>query len=305
MYYKKLISCVLIAVLLLQVVSVGEVASADPFTPLDQLNQIRNSDEDIEVAIPEVQGILSEGGLIDITDISTTYNLLNDEQKKELARGMILLLPRGMDYENQSQVEYVFTLLYNLLQMPKVMNSNNAQYLLDEIYGLYSQAGGFLPYDEAQPMVEASVAYNMLSGADKPMFVNIAMFGAFLNRSQDSVPYGSQLTLMKTLIDEYRPINTLSDVSSMKVALDSMMKHNRMTRMISTMEPFPVQMEKMEAIEDNNQKREELAQWMIDHKPQNGYETVSEVQTTFDAFSNPIVQPCWSNLTILKKKGSE
>ncbi|MCW3793178.1 S-layer homology domain-containing protein [Paenibacillus sp. LS1] len=284
MNYRKLISCLLVAVLLLQVVSVGGVASADPFTPLDQLNQIRSSDMDIEAAIPEVRGMLESGSLIDITDISTTYNLLNDEQKKELARGIILLLPREIDYENQNQVEYVFALLYNLLKMPKVMNSNNAQYLLDEIYGLYSQAGGFLPYDEAQSMVEASVAFNMLSGADKPMFMNIAMFGAFLNRSQDSVPYGSQLTLMKTLIDDYRPINTLSDVSSMKVALDSMMKHNRMT---STMEPFPVQMEKMEAIEDNNQKREELAQWMIDHKPQNGYETVSEVQTTFDAFFEP------------------
>ena len=270
MYYKKLISCVLIAVLLLQVVSVGGVASADPFTQLDQLNQIRSSDKDIEVAIPEVQGMLESGSLIDITDISTTYNLLNDEQKKELARGIILLLPREVDYENQNQVEYVFALLYNLLKMPKVMNSNNAQYLLDEIYGLYSQAGGFLPYDEAQPMVEASVAYNMLSGADKPMYMNIAMFGAARNRSQDSVPYGSQLTLMKTLIDEYRPINTPNNVSDMDEALNSMMKHNRMTRMMSTMDssivPFPVQMEKMEAIEENDQKRVELAKWMIDHK---------------------------------------
>ncbi|MCF7757817.1 S-layer homology domain-containing protein [Paenibacillus xylanexedens] len=288
MNYKKLISCLLIAVLLLQVVSVGGVASADPFTPLDQLNQIRSSDKDIEVAIPEVQGMLEIGSLIDMTDISTTYNLLNDEQKKELTRGIILLLPREVDYESQSQIEYVFALLYNLLKMPKVMNSNNAEYLLDEVYGLYSQAGGFLPYDEAQPMVEASVVYNMLSGADKPMYMNIAMFGASINRSQDSVPYGSQLNFMKTLMDEYRPINTPNNVSDMDEALNSMMKHNRMTRMMSSMDssivPFPVKMEKMEAIEENDQKRVELAQWMIDHKPQNGYGTVSEVQKEFDAF---------------------
>lgn len=288
MNYKKLISCFLIAVLLLQVVSVGGVASADTLTTLEQLNQIRSSDKDIEVAIPEVQGMLESGSLIDMTDISTTYNLLNDEQKKELTRGIILLLPREVDYESQSQIEYVFALLYNLLKMPKVMNSNNAEYLLDEVYGLYSQAGGFLPYDEAQPMVEASVVYNMLSGADKPMYMNIAMFGASINRSQDSVPYGSQLDFMKTLMDEYRPINTPNNVSDMDEALNSMMKHNRMTRMMSSMDssivPFPVKMEKMEAIEKNDQKRVELAQWMIDHKPQNGYGTVSEVQKEFDAF---------------------
>lgn len=306
MVYKKLISYLLIAVLLLQVVSVGGIASADPFTPLDQLNQIRSSDKDIEVAIPEVQGMLESGSLIDMTDISTTYNLLNDEQKKELTRGIILLLPREVDYESQSQVEYVFALLYNLLKMPKVMNSNNAEYLLDEVYGLYSQAGGFLPYDEAQPMVEASVVYNMLSGVDKPMYMNIAMFGASINRSQDSVPYGSQLNFMKTLIDEYRPINTPNNVSDMDEALNSMMKHNRMTRMMSTMDssivPFPVQMEKMEAIEENDQKREELAQWMIDHKPQNGYGMVSEVQKEFDAFFEPNSSALLEQYNEIKKR---
>ncbi|MEO2210297.1 S-layer homology domain-containing protein [Paenibacillus amylolyticus] len=306
MNYKKLISCLLIAVLLLQVVSVGGVASADPVSPLDQLNQIRNSDDDIDVAISDVQSLLGSGSLIDMTDISTTYDLLNDEQKKELARGMIFLLPRGTDYESQSQVEYVFSMLYSLSNIPKFMNPDSAQYLLDEIYGLYSQAEGFLPFDEAQSMVEASVGYNMLSGADKPMFKNIAMFGASLNRSQVSVSYVSQLTLMKTLIDDYRPINTANDVSGMNVALDSMMKHNRMTRMMSTVDssivPFPVQMEKMEAIEDNNQKREELAQWMIDHKPQNGYETVSEVQTTFDAFFEPNSSALLEQYNEIKKR---
>ncbi|APO42985.1 hypothetical protein BS614_02145 [Paenibacillus xylanexedens] len=290
MNYRKLISCLLIAVLLLQVVSVGGVASADPVTPLDQLNYIRSSDDDIDVAISDVQSLLESGSLIDMTDISTTYDLLNDEQKKELARGMIFLLPRETDYESQSQVEYVFSVLYNLSKIPKFMNEDNAQDLLDEIYGLYSQAEGFLPFDEAQYMVEASVGYSILSGADKPLFKNIAMFGASINRSQVFVSYVSQLTLMKTLIEEYRPINTANDLSGMNVALDSMMKHNRMTRMMSAMDPsivpFPVQMEKMEDIEDDNQKREELAQWMIDHKPQNGYETVSQVQTAFDAFFN-------------------
>lgn len=89
MNYRKLISCLLIAVLLLQVVSVGGVASADPVTPLDQLNYIRSSDDDIDVAISDVQSLLESGSLIDMTDISNTYDLLNDEQKKELARGMI------------------------------------------------------------------------------------------------------------------------------------------------------------------------------------------------------------------------
>lgn len=99
MYYKKLISCLLAVVLVLQVVSVGGVASAGPApTALEQLNEIRNSYEDIEGAISSVQSILTSGSLIDITDIMTTYNLLTQEQKNELVRGMILLLPREIEY---------------------------------------------------------------------------------------------------------------------------------------------------------------------------------------------------------------
>lgn len=310
MYYKKLISCLLVAVLLLQVVSVGGVASADTGpTPLEQLNEIRNSYEDIEEAISSVQNILTSGSLIDMTDISTTYNLLNEEQKKELARGMILLLPREIDYEDQSQAEYIFTLVYNLVKLPKVVNPDTVQNLLDEVYGLFSHAGGFLPFEEAQPMVEAGAAYSMLSGADNPIFNNIALFGASLNRSQASVTYDSQLTLMKTLISDYRPINVPHDVVSMNEAVYSMFGHDRMTRMFSTLDPnvvpFPVQMEKMDAIEYNDQKRVELAQWMIDHKPQNGYETVSEVQEAFDAFFEPDSAALLSQLNDYRKRNQQ
>ncbi|MEK4371676.1 S-layer homology domain-containing protein [Paenibacillus sp. FSL R5-0473] len=290
MNYKKLISCFLIAVLLLQVVSVGGVASADTLTTLEQLNQIRSSDKDIEVAIPEVQGMLESGSLIDMTDISTTYNLLNDEQKKELTRGIILLLPREVDYESQSQIEYVFALLYELVKFPKVKYPDTAEYLLEGIYDLYSHAEEFLPTDQAGPMVEASAAYRILSGADKVMYTNILMFEPALGNFEKPINYTGQLQALIVTLSEYLPINTASNVTDMEAVLDAMYWNHFISVSFVGNNPslqlytFPVNMGKMSNIQNDTTKKSELAQWMIDHKPQNGYGTVSEVQKEFDAF---------------------
>ncbi|CAM2777219.1 hypothetical protein HP548_13495 [Paenibacillus taichungensis] len=293
MYYKKLISCLLAVVLVLQVVSVGGVASAGPApTALEQLNEIRNSYEDIEGAISSVQSILTSGSLIDITDIMTTYNLLTQEQKNELVRGMILLLPREIEYENQSQVEYVFALLYNLVKLPKETSPDTVQYIVNEIYGLYSHAGGFLPSDQAEPMVEASAAYNMLRGADKVMYTNIVMFEPVLGEYKTPIDYNGQLQAMIIKLSEYLSINAASTVSEMDAVLNGMYWSHFMSVSFAQAHhelnfyTFPVDMEKMSTIE-NEFRRSELAQWMIDHKPQNGYETVSEVQAAFDAFFEP------------------
>lgn len=291
MYYKKLISCLLAVVLILQVVSVGGVASAGPApTALEQLNEIKNSYEDIEGAISSVQSILTSGSLIDITDIMTTYNLLTQEQKNELARGMILLLPREIEYENQSQVEYVFALLYNLVKLPKETSPDTVQYILNEIYGLYSHAGSFLPSDQAEPMVEESATYSTLRGADKAMYTNIVMFEAALGKYETPIYYNGQIQLLMDLISRYLPINVPNNISDMEATLDSMFGHYFMTMMFGmdpsvTVQPFPVNMDKMSNI--SGEKKIELAQWMIDHKSQNGYGTVSEVQATFDAFFAP------------------
>ncbi|RAW16104.1 hypothetical protein DC345_11515 [Paenibacillus taichungensis] len=306
MYYKKLISCLLAVVLILQVVSVGGVASAGPApTALEQLNEIRNSYEDIEGAISSVQSILTSGSLIDITDIMTTYNLLTQEQKNELARGMILLLPREIEYENQSQVEYVFALLYNLVKLPKETSPETVQYILNEIYGLYSHAGGFLPSDQAEPMVEESATYSTLRGADKAMYTNIVMFEAALGKYETPIYYNGQIELLMDLMSRYLPINVPSNISDMEATLDSMFGHYFMTMMFGmdpsvTVQPFPVNMDKMSNI--SGEKKSELAQWMIDHKSQNGYETVSEVQAAFDAFFEPEGDSLLDQYNELKKK---
>ncbi|WP_186333737.1 S-layer homology domain-containing protein [Paenibacillus xylanexedens] len=292
MNYRKLISCLLVAVLLLQVVSVGGVASADPVTPLDQLNLEREMyiESDESTTVTHVQNLLEQQDLITLPE---DYEALNDNQKYEIARGMVLLLPLGMDYESQNQVEYVFALLYELVKFPKVKYPDTAEYLLKGIYDLYSHAEEFLPTDQAEPMVEASDAYRILSGADKGMYTNILMFEPALGNFEKDIYYNGQLQALIVTLSEYLPINKASNVTDMEAVLNAMYWNHFISVSFAGNNPslqlyiFPVNMEKMSTIQNDTTKKSELAQWMIEHKPQSGYETLSEVQTTFDAFFEP------------------
>ncbi|MEK4438791.1 DUF4073 domain-containing protein [Paenibacillus sp. FSL K6-2862] len=290
MLYRKLVSCILVAVLFLQVVSVGGVANAAS-TPLEQLNGIRKSDQDIEQTISQVQSLIENSSLIDNTDKTTLYDGLDEEQKRELARGLILLLPIGTDYVNQSQVNDIFFLLYFLVELPKATDLSTAQFYLDNIYNFYfSRARDFLPSEQAQPMVEASAAYSMLRGADKEIFTNIVMFGPALGQHQTPINYKGQIQLLNVLMSDYLPINRPITGSDMDAALNSLYAHYQMTWMIgmdpnATVHPFPINMEKMSTIQSNEQRRAELADWMIYKRPGvEGYNTTAEVQAAFDAF---------------------
>ncbi|MGN7414715.1 S-layer homology domain-containing protein [Paenibacillus sp. SAF-068] len=307
MNYRKLISCLLIAVLLLQVVSVGGVASADPVTPLDQLNLERAMyiESDEGTTVTHVQNLLEQQDLITLPE---DYEALNDNQKYEIARGMVMLLPLGMNYESQNQVEYVFALLYELVKFPKEKYPDTAENLLKGIYDLYSHAEEFLPTDQAEPMVEASAAYRILSGADKGMYTNILMFEPALGNFEKAIYYNGQLQALIVTLSEYLPINKASNVTDMEAVLNAMYWNHFTSMIFAGDNPslqlyiFPVNMRKMSTIQNDTTKKSELAQWMIDHKPQSGYGTVSEVQTTFDAFFEPNSSALLEQFNDIKEK---
>ncbi|WFA84279.1 S-layer homology domain-containing protein [Paenibacillus amylolyticus] len=292
MNYKKLISCLLIAVLLLQVVSVGGVASADPFTPLDQLNMERDMyvESDEGTTVTHVQNLLEQQDLITLPE---DYEALNDNQKYEIARGMVMLLPLEFSYENDNQANYVFDLVYHLIKFPKQTESTVLKESIHLVYSLLAEWSTYFPNVGKPDWTQAGNHYMNLTGADLPMFVSYLMFYniIFMN-SSDPTQFNSQLEFMVSKISEYKELNGALDLSSMEASLDNLYGKYDFIQMHvifnpnPNIQPFVFDMGKMSTIQNDAATKSELAQWMIDHKPQNGYETVSEVQTTFDAFFN-------------------
>ncbi|WP_339787771.1 S-layer homology domain-containing protein [Paenibacillus sp. FSL R7-0313] len=294
MNYRKLISCLLIAVLLLQVVSVGGVASADPVTPLDQLNMERDMyvESDEGTTMSDVQNLLEQQDLITLPE---DYEALNDNQKYEIARGMVLLLPLEFPYENNNQANYVFNLVYHLITLPKQTESSVLQYNITMVYSLLAEWSTYFPNVGKSDWTQAGNDYMSLMGADLSMFTsNLMFFNIIFMNSSDPTHFNSQLEFMVTKISEseYKELNGALDLSSMEASLDILygmydfIQMNVIFNPNPNIQPFVFDMEKMSTIQNDTTKKSELAQWMIDHKPQNGYETVSQVQTAFDAFFN-------------------
>ncbi|MEK3705399.1 S-layer homology domain-containing protein [Paenibacillus sp. FSL R7-0198] len=294
MNYRKLISCLLIAVLLLQVVSVGGVASADPVTPLDQLNMERDMyvESDEGTTMSNVQNLLEQQDLITLPE---DYEALNDNQKYEIARGMVLLLPLEFPYENNNQANYVFNLVYHLITLPKQTESSVLQYNITMVYSLLAEWSTYFPNVGKSDWTQAGNDYMSLMGADLSMFTsNLMFFNIIFMNSSDPTHFNSQLEFMVTKISEseYKELNGALDLSSMEASLDILygmydfIQMNVIFNPNPNIQPFVFDMEKMSTIQNDTTKKSELAQWMIDHKPQNGYETVSQVQTAFDAFFN-------------------
>lgn len=145
-----------------------------------------------------------------------------------------------------------------------------------------------------------------MKGADKQIFTNIIMFEPVIGLNPDKIHYQGQLDALIKTLSEYLPINAPNEGSVMKETLTGMYEHYFMTSMFIewnssiSVQPFPINMDKMSNIDDT--EKSELAQWMIDHKPQNGYETVSEVQTAFDAFFEPNSSALLEQFNDIKEK---
>ncbi|MGE6576854.1 S-layer homology domain-containing protein [Paenibacillus xylanexedens] len=290
MNYKKLISCFLIAVLLLQVVSVGGVASADPFTPLDQLNMEREMyiESDESMTVTHVQNLLEQQDLITLPE---DYEALNDNQKYEIARGMVMLLPLEFSYENDNQANYVFDLVYHLIKLPKQTESTVLKESIHLVYSLLAEWSTYFPNVGKPDWTQAGNDYMNLMGADLSMFTsNLMFFNIIFMNSSDPTYFNSQLEFMVTKISEYKELNGALDLSGMEASLDNLygmydfIQMHVIFNQNPNIQPFVFDMGKMSTIQNDTTKKSELAQWMIDHKPQNGYGTVSEVQREFDAF---------------------
>ncbi|WP_366292294.1 S-layer homology domain-containing protein [Paenibacillus sp. AN1007] len=291
MYYKKLVSCLLVMVLVLQVVGVGGIANAAS-TPQELLNWERsNYDEsNAETKINNIRNLLETGELLQLPE---DYAGLSEDQKSEIARGMLLLLPLGYSYENEDQVGYVFDLVYHLIKLPKQIEPNKLQENISLVYSLLAEWPTYFPNIEQSEWVNDGNHFLSLTGADVKMFVSDILFYnlTFINFPSTTY-FDSQLNFMRTKISSYKEINKAMDLTSMKESVNKLYGIYGFIQVHidfpnkSEVLPYALDMSKMSTIQSDDTKKAELAQWMLDHKGE-GYETISDVQKAFDAFFEP------------------
>nr|WP_154959527.1 S-layer homology domain-containing protein [Paenibacillus xylanexedens] len=301
--FRKIVSFMLVAMMLLQIVSPGGVVSARSY-PYELLNMERQGYDDSNPGekIANVRHLLEEGELLQLPQ---DYAALSEDQKNEIARGMIMLIPLDVQYDSDNQAVYAFKLIYNLSVLPKQTEFDAKKDVMDQVYDSMAKWPSYFSNVSETEWTQAGYQYKHLTGADLTMFVDDIL--SFDNRFQGSsftTYFNSRLEFMVTKMKDYIEINKATDVSSMNEALTNLFGMYTFIQQYvdfrPDFSPFVFNMGKMSTLQNDDEKNE-LAQWMLDHKG-TGYETVSDVQKAFNAFFEPDGAALLSQLNDYKKR---
>ncbi|MBU5353027.1 S-layer homology domain-containing protein [Paenibacillus barcinonensis] len=285
--FRKIASFLLVAVMLLQIVSPGGVVSARSY-PFELINMERQGYDDSNPGekIANVRNVLEEGELL---ELPAGYAALSDDQKNEIARGMIMLIPSDVQYESDNHAVYAFKLIYNVSVIPGQFDINALGEKMDQVYSSLGKWNSYFSGVDKSEWTQAASRYMQLTGADRTMFLDNILFHNLVFKNSATIYHNSQLAMMNYKLDEYIEINKATDINSMNGAIDSLfgiyMMFLPQVGQTEGVRPFVFNMDKMNTIQ-NEETKNALAQWMLDHKD-DGYETVSDVQKAFDAFFEP------------------
>ncbi|MDM5280856.1 S-layer homology domain-containing protein [Paenibacillus silvae] len=285
--FRKIASFLLVAVMLLQIVSPGGVVSARSY-PFELINMERQGYDDSNPGekIANVRNVLEEGELLELPE---GYAALSDDQKNEIARGMIMLIPSDVQYESDNHAVYAFKLIYNVSVIPGQFDINALGEKMDQVYSSLGKWNSYFSGVDKSEWTQAASRYMQLTGADRTMFLDNILFHNLVFKNSATIYHNSQLAMMNYKLDEYIEINKATDINSMNGAIDSLfgiyMMFLPQVGQTEGVRPFVFNMDKMNTIQ-NEETKNALAQWMLDHKD-DGYETVSDVQKAFDAFFEP------------------
>ncbi|WP_427179505.1 S-layer homology domain-containing protein [Paenibacillus sp. TC-CSREp1] len=285
--FRKIVSFLLVAVMLLQIVSPGGVVSAKSY-PFELINMERQGYDDSNPGekIANVRNVLEEGELLELPE---GYSALSEDQKNEIARGMIMLIPSDVQYESDNHAVYAFKLIYNVSVIPGQFEIDALGEKMDQVYSSLGKWNSYFSGVDKSEWTQSASRYMQLTGADRTMFLDNILFHNLVFKNSATIYHNSQLAMMNYKLDEYIEINKATDINSMNGAIDSLfgiyMMFLPQVGQTEGVRPFVFNMDKMNTIQ-NEETKNALAQWMLDHKD-DGYETVSDVQKAFDAFFEP------------------
>ncbi|WP_186323480.1 S-layer homology domain-containing protein [Paenibacillus xylanexedens] len=287
MLFKRFISLMLVVVMLVPLINVGGVASADELSPRERINEQRNDyflNNDPSI-ISTVQSILEEPGFINLPD---DYASLNDSQKSEIAEGVMSFISDNVQYSEDRQVGYIFNLLYHLAKLTKQADANTFQQTSTSLYELFEEVDDYFLNVNDQNLNQlrnANSSYSLLRGVDQALLVNTAYSKYARANLGNPISYGTKLSFMTTQIALFNGVNGTS-VSSALNQLYSVYTANQdyIQNQDSSFPPFALNLSKMSEIV-NDDELSELTDWIIDNRPESGYyDTVTQVQSAFDSF---------------------
>ncbi|PZT53781.1 hypothetical protein DN757_20720 [Paenibacillus silvae] len=222
------------------------------------------------------------------------FNLWSDDEKQSVAE-FVTLINGSTGYVSKGQVQYALDIAIE----PRSLFDSNDLLTVEQNITAYFGNLAYLPQvfgantDESiQALYELGEKYTNLSSVEKQIFAYRIMFYA----KRDGLPPHKIREQLDAILSTYSSINRVIDSGDMhNVLIDLRLiqkestDYNNDPDTIEKMTTFSLDLDKIDPIEYETEQ--ELAQWMIDHRPETGYADYQAIQETFDAFFNPVKDP--------------
>ncbi|WP_342553427.1 S-layer homology domain-containing protein [Paenibacillus sp. FSL R7-0652] len=254
---------------------------------LDPLN-LAKSNQDAAAGLAAIQD--PNLGL----NLPADFNMWTNDEKEAVAE-FVTLINGTKDYVSKEQVQYILDMAVE----PRFLFSSDNLEDVEEKISIYFGKLTNLPIlfgadaDESiQEYYSIGKRYTDLSAVDKKIFTYKVTFNA---KRQGLASYKNREQLSSELSPYYVVNDTSSFITMQNVLVNLRLLQKEFALYNSdpnTSDPMPgfsLNLDKMDAIDYF--KKRELAQWMIDKRPQTGYGDYQAIQKAFDRFFNPITDP--------------
>ncbi|MEK0317923.1 DUF4073 domain-containing protein [Cohnella sp. 56] len=280
-----------VALLLLQPLLGGlgtwERAHADRGTPLDQINMALEDGGDTDAMLEALAN--PDANL----KLPTDFDKWKDTDKTLAAEAVIEVLDmfQASRYESMAEVQLMLDLInvtftdYNDLSLTALRGK------VDRLFELFKTIpavfAGSDSEQQADQLAQMLSGYDSMTEADKENFIYLTKLWK-LPEAIEMTPFN----LVKAVLGyAYAPsINRASSPEDMMEVLGLMASVPDLRKDFIhdypnvPMEEWPLDFSRLADPDVTDEDRAALVQWMLDKRPEGGYETVAKIQSTFDSF---------------------
>jgi len=259
-------------------------------TPLEELNRAKQN-ESVNEMLAFIES--STSGI----NLPPDYQLWDDELKEAIATKLFAF--EGV-YESVDQAQFLLNMFANLTYISESDESNQHIFIYHLHISAFFDEITKLPlvfpnHAELSGLAPTGLNYRSLAQFEQLIFV----YNVKLNQLRNPVSAAQFLDHVPAVFPTYTSINSAKNAIYMKNALINLRLIQKETAEYKAsnpqqhLEPFWFNFDKVDDPSFTYSRYQELAQWMIDKRPVNGYGSFFQVQQTFDSFFNsgPSVMP--------------
>ena len=255
-------------------------SSNEEINRLEELNNARVSKSEAEIL-----AIIKSPDWLDLPE---GFENLHPDDQLIVARAVKKFIPFNEKYDTNAQVQYVLEVGYKglmtFLQTDVVLFNQN----LEDLYTHLSKVSQYTSSPLFMSLQELGMKYLSFSKVDKELLSNIAKR---FTHDEDIFMKDSYGFFLMLLV-QYSPINSSDGTEGMANALLKLHTFQKLIEQeVVTNEKFPLDFSKMSSFANDEVKMGQLAQWMLDKKPVEGYQSYEQIQKAFNSFFGPVITP--------------